>query len=163
MFPVESVIPKWKTRYSSEHKQPEIKPNVTGGTFIIMIFSISCNHRLFFRSGSKLLTIAGTAVLASVGGSVILAKTSDGFRKFSENNIPGSSFLYSLLLGPSVSHLPTFTPTVKYSCFFHHFFLVANLIFFKQILGRWTSKEKVRTRSIKENRWYFYHFSLTPN
>uniref|UniRef100_A0A0P5AVY5 MICOS complex subunit MIC60 n=1 Tax=Daphnia magna TaxID=35525 RepID=A0A0P5AVY5_9CRUS len=64
-------------------------------------------------SGNKFLTIAGTAVLATVGGSVALAKTSDGFRKFSEKNIPGSSFLYNLLLGPPVSHIPVFTPPVR--------------------------------------------------
>jgi len=44
--------------------------------------------------------LGGSAALALVGGSVLLAKTSDGFRKFSESNIPGSSFLYNMVLGP---------------------------------------------------------------
>ncbi|XP_046460534.1 MICOS complex subunit MIC60-like [Daphnia pulex] len=64
-------------------------------------------------SGSKILTIGGAAILATVGGSVVLAKTSDGFRKFSEKNIPGTSFLFNLLLGPSVSHLPKLEHPVK--------------------------------------------------
>ena len=35
-----------------------------------------------------------------IGGSIGLAKASDGFRKASENYIPGSAFLYNLVLGP---------------------------------------------------------------
>ena len=63
------------------------------------------------------MTIGGAAILATVGGSVVLAKTSDGFRKFAENNIPGSSFLFNLLLGPSLPQLPKFEPPSKYSIF----------------------------------------------
>lgn len=127
---------------------------------ILCDVQISCNHGFIVRSGNKFLTIAGTAVLATVGGSVALAKTSDGFRKFSEKNIPGSSFLYNLLLGPPVSHIPVFTPPVRYVFFPLYYLYVSLNIFISypyfsvQIFGRRTSKEKVRTRSIKEDRWY---------
>lgn len=62
------------------------------------------------RSGPSILTIGGAALLATVGGSVVLAKTSDGFRKFAEKNIPGTSFLFNLLLGPQPSQLPKLEP-----------------------------------------------------
>jgi hypothetical protein len=44
--------------------------------------------------------VAGASVLGVIGGSVVLAKVSDGYRKMSESYIPGSAFLYNLILGP---------------------------------------------------------------
>lgn len=52
------------------------------------------------RSNSNFLTVAAASVLGVVGGSVVLAKVSDGYRKMSESYIPGSAFLYNLILGP---------------------------------------------------------------
>lgn len=68
---------------------------------------------MFIRSGTNIVTIAGATVIAAVGGSLVLAKTSEGFRKFAENNVPGSSFLFNLILGSPVSTLPKFEPPSK--------------------------------------------------
>lgn len=77
------------------------------------VFCTRCCNNFIFRSGSKIVTIGGAAIIATISGSVVLAKTSDGFRKFSEKNIPGTSFLFNLLLGPSISHLPKLEPPAK--------------------------------------------------
>lgn len=71
------------------------------------------NHVLF-RSGSSVLTIGAAALVAAVGGSVVLAKTNDGFRKFAENNVPGTPFLFNLLLGPPASQQPKFEAPPRY-------------------------------------------------
>jgi len=47
-----------------------------------------------------LVTVGGAVVLSVTGGSVLAAKTSDGYRNFSEQYIPGTASLHNLFLGP---------------------------------------------------------------
>ena len=46
------------------------------------------------------MSVGAAAGLSLVGGSIVLAKSSDGYRNFSEKYIPGSSWVYKVVLGP---------------------------------------------------------------
>jgi len=73
-----------------------------------------------YRSNSNFLTVAAASALGVVGGSVVLAKVSDGYRKMSESYIPGSAFLYNLILGPQQQPMKIenkFEPKPKYATF----------------------------------------------
>lgn len=53
-------------------------------------------------------------MITVVGGSVVLAKVSDRFRKVAENYIPGSTELFKLLIGSSVPQI-TYTEKPRYT------------------------------------------------
>lgn len=50
--------------------------------------------------------MGGAITVTFISGSILLAKSSDGFRNFSEKYIPGTSYLYKLILGPKVEKIP---------------------------------------------------------
>jgi len=56
---------------------------------------------------TTLVTVGGAVLLTATGGSVLAAKTSDGYRNFSEKYIPGTTFLHNLLLGPMQTKIDT--------------------------------------------------------
>jgi len=57
------------------------------------------------KSKTSAVTIGGAVVLTLTGGSIIAAKTSDGYRNLSEKYIPGTTFLHNLLLGPMKTNI----------------------------------------------------------
>ena len=60
-------------------------------------------------------------VLSVTGGSVLAAKTSDGYRNFSEQYIPGTASLHNLFLGPKQTKIdppPMYAPIQVYSLYY---------------------------------------------
>lgn len=44
-------------------------------------------------------------MITVVGGSVVLAKVSDGFRRIAENSVPGAADLFKVLIGPNIPQI----------------------------------------------------------
>jgi hypothetical protein len=51
------------------------------------------------------VSVGAAAGFSLVGGSIALAKSSEGYRNFSEKYIPGSSWVYKVVLGPQAEKI----------------------------------------------------------
>lgn len=75
---------------------------------------------MFLNSNTAtLVTVGGAVALSLTGGSVLAAKTSDGYRNFSEKYIPGTTFLHNIILGPKqikIEEPPMYAPILVTFC-----------------------------------------------
>ena len=112
-----------QSKHSIQHGKLISRRNVAGNpspkryTHNCFFFydSLSYSSDLFSKnSKTSAVTIGGAVVLTLTGGSIIAAKTSDGYRNLSEKYIPGTTFLHNLLLGPMKTNIDV---PLKYTAF----------------------------------------------